>query len=84
MLRCVYEGEQKWLWDSLGECYRYELDAERPNWQRQIKNRDVHVPSWIDEFFIGDIEEFQHQDTASVHEGVDDATRSRLEELGYL
>lgn len=84
MLRCVYEDKRKWLWDSLGECYQYELDVERPNWQRQNPNEVVNVPAWAEEFFIENIGEFKRQDTASVHEGLDTATRSRLEELGYL
>lgn len=84
MLRCVYEGERKWLWDSLGERHKYELDVERPNWQQGLPEEAVDIPSWADQFFFENIEEFQRQDSASVHEDLDEATRSRLEELGYL
>ncbi|MEF8814586.1 MAG: sulfatase-like hydrolase/transferase [Halovenus sp.] len=82
MLRCVYDGEKKWIWDSLGECIEYELDHERPNWQR-TSNQSGSVPPWATERFSETIVEFQRRDTKGVDD-VDEATRSRLEELGYL
>lgn len=83
-LRCVYDGDRKWIWDSLGECNEYGLDSERPNWQHRKTAGDVSKPSWAGEFFTAEMAEFQRHDDAAVCEDVDEATRSRLEELGYL
>lgn len=85
MLRCVYEDEQKWVWDSLGECIRYELDKERYNWQRKSSS-EGSPPSWADGFFAESIENFRRLTTEESEEkqDLDDATKSRLEELGYL
>jgi arylsulfatase A-like enzyme len=85
MLRCVYEGERKWVWDSLGECTAYGLDRDRANWQERLQLPDgATPPSWSTEFFAGGMEEFARNATSGVDEDLDDATRSRLEELGYL
>jgi len=83
MLRCVYDGDRKWTWDSLGECTEYELDHGRANWQRPIDD-GTSVPAWSSEFFSESIDDFQRESTAGVDEDIDDATRSRLEELGYI
>lgn len=84
MLRCVYEGGTKFVWDSLGECIEYELDAERPCWQREYPARPIDPPSWADEFFNIDIETFKSHVGSDHLRDVDDATQARLEELGYL
>jgi len=84
MLRCVYGGDRKWLWDSLETCTEYDIDPERPNWQQQISGKGASIPEWADEFFTESIKEFQRQDPASAQEDLDDVTKSRLEELGYL
>lgn len=82
-LRSVHEGERKWVWDSLGECTEYELDHERPNWQRRASD-DVSPPAWADGFFAESIEAYGRRTGTGIGEDVDEATRSRLEELGYL
>ncbi|WP_128226239.1 sulfatase-like hydrolase/transferase [Halobacteriaceae archaeon SHR40] len=83
-LRCVYDDTRKWIWDSLGTVDEYDLDHERPNWQHRTTAEEVSKPAWTGEFFSEDIEQFQRQDSSSVCEDVDEATRSRLEELGYI
>lgn len=85
MLRCVYEGERKWVWDSLDECVPYAIDWDRPCRQRITEDEEC-PPGWVDEFFDGPIREYQSESATddSPHEDVDDATKSRLKELGYL
>jgi hypothetical protein len=83
MLRCVYDNERKWTWDSLGESGVYRLDNQRSNWQERMPDEEPSRPEWADEFFIQDIGEFgRHSNGTDV--AINDATRSRLEELGYL
>lgn len=82
--RCVYEGDRKWIWDSLGNCHEYRLDPARPNWQERRGADPATAPEWAEEFFPESIESFQLADDASAPPEIDHATRSRLEELGYL
>jgi len=84
MLRCVYEGERKWLWDSLGERLEYNLDVEQPNWQKEGPDEEITLPEWTTEFFSEAIEEYGDHSNTDVGTDIDDATQSRLEELGYL
>jgi hypothetical protein len=84
MLRCVYEGDRKVVWDSLGECLEYELNADRPCWQRERPDGWSTPPAWSDEFFETDIGEFKQNVGGMDPNDIDDATRSRLRELGYL
>jgi len=87
-LRCVYDGNRKWVWDSLGECLEYELDHERTNWQRRTANEGASVPAWATAFFSETIDEYRERSGSGIGRGIDgdinEATRSRLEELGYL
>lgn len=86
MIRCVYDGEVKTEWDSLGECLVYDLDHDRPCWQAPRPEQDVSPPSWARQFFSDDIRSYksQYESTEEVYEGVDQFTRDRLKDLGYL
>lgn len=84
MLRCVFEGDRKVVWDSLGECIEYEIDRERPCWQRRRPEETSGPPSWSDEFFDTDIRTTKANIGSSAPRDIDTTTRSRLEELGYL
>ena len=84
-LRCVYDGETKYVWDSLGGSREYELDHDRPCWQRQV-DEDVAVPSWARDFFdveIGEYKERARASEAETEREVDATVERRLEELGY-
>lgn len=84
MMRCVYADDRKVVWDSLGDCALYRLDAERPTWQETVDN-DVDVPSWATEFFDGDITEYKDRVRGSEQQpAVDEATKDRLADLGYM
>lgn len=84
MLRCAYEGERKYVWDSLGNSTEYELNHDRPCWQRR-HGEDVDIPEWACEFFSEEITTYKERAAAAESApDVDEATMSRLEELGYL
>jgi hypothetical protein len=86
MLRCAYEGTEKYVWDSLGASERYRIDHDRPCWQTR-EAEDVSVPSWARRLFETEIASYKRDAAAedeAVTEDVDEGTRSRLEELGYL
>lgn len=85
MLRCVYDGETKYVWDSLGGRHRYRLDHDRPCWQEQVA-ADAEIPSWATECFDVEISTYKERAESSESEAepIDEATKSRLEELGYL
>jgi len=86
MLRCVYDDESKVVWDSLDECVAYTLDHSRPCWQMPRTEGDTAPPPWADQFFTDGIRAYRRQfdpDT-DVYADVDESTRDRLEELGYL
>jgi arylsulfatase A-like enzyme len=86
MIRCAYRGTEKYVWDSLGFAARYRLDPDRPCWQTRVDD-DASAPSWATNMFDCDIEEYKRSvacDAEPATEDVDDQTRNRLEELGYL
>lgn len=84
MLRSAYEGERKFVWDSLGGSKEYEIDYTRPCWQT-VSDDEVEIPKWALDFFNYDIDAYKKQ--ARKNEtgiDVDASTESRLEDLGYL
>lgn len=82
-IRCVYEGERKWVWDSLGEKRRFSLDRDRPSWQRLLEEAAT-VPDWANEMFDASLEETkQRAQSASESVDVSESTEQRLEDLGY-
>lgn len=84
MIRCAYSGAQKFAWDSVGNAESYELDPEKQNWQRHV-SEGVEIPDWAQQFFdieIGTYKQTARNKTDAVDVG--DATRNRLDELGYI
>lgn len=84
-VRCAYEGETKYEWDSLGNRLAFELDPERPNWQRCV-DETADVPAWATELFDGTPESYREQvaTTKRVDPDVGPAIEERLSDLGYL
>ena len=89
MIRCVYDAERKYVWDSLGNSEAYGLDVERACWQGRVAE-DVEVPAWARGRF--DVEISAYKEAAveegeafrSMREQVDDRALERLGDLGYL
>ena len=83
MIRCAYSETTKYVWTSLGESFKYELDPERPSWQKETEE-DVSVPRWAKELFDTPISGVKKPVSSEAEYNIDESTRSRLEELGYV
>lgn len=86
MIRCVYEGDAKFVWDSRGECIEYTLDHSKPCWQTVSRKSNTSPPQWARQLFLDDIKSYRRKfdDHADIYENLDDFTKKRLEDLGYL
>lgn len=83
-MRCAYDKSEKIIWDSLGDCAKYDLDSDSSNYQIYVNEID-QPPSWAREFFKEGILEFKSRIIENRSEvNVDESTVQRLEELGYL
>lgn len=87
LIRCVYDADSKTTWDSLGTTRHYELDAEKPCRQRLMETSETR-PSADLELFESGIYETKRdavwQDWKEDSKSIDDETRQRLAELGYM
>ena len=89
MIRCVYDAERKYVWDSLGNSEAYGLDVERACWQGRVAE-DVEVPAWARGRFGAEISAYKAaaveagEAFRSRREQVDDRAMERLGDLGYL
>jgi hypothetical protein len=83
-IRCVYEGTDKYAWDSQGHEWRYHLDSARPCWQERAA--DVPPPEWAESFFGEPLRDYKERVTVEYVKSVpvDDRTAARLKSLGYL
>lgn len=88
MIRCVYDAERKYLWDSLGNSEAYGLDVDRACWQGRVA-QDVEVPQWARARFEVEISAYKRaaaeegQAFRRLREEVDDRTAERLGDLEY-
>jgi len=83
-IRCAYDGETRWVWDSLGNRERIEIDHDRPCWQT-VAEEDVSIPEWATALFDGPIDQYKAEaEKAADAVDVDAATEQRLEDLGYV
>lgn len=84
MIRCGYLDDEKYEWDSLGRCRRFELDVERPCWQSETSS-DCSVPDRLEDRFdvtIAEYKERWHGHRQRLQ--FDDSVAENLEDLGYL
>jgi arylsulfatase A-like enzyme len=82
MIRAAYDGSTKVVWDSLGAVDEYRIDFDTPSVDRHVGEPDA-PPPWATDLFDVGIDEYK----AGVSAGdaaVDDATRDRLRDLGYV
>lgn len=82
--RCCTRNGRKVLWDSRGRVVEYDLDPNRASWRSAGSELDV-VPDWAIDQFPTEIAEFKARArrTGRAVE-LDQATESRLQNLGYL
>ena len=83
-IRAAYQGDTKFVWDSLGGVKRYEVDPSIPSNQTLIE-RGVSLPDWAKQPFSVEINEARRaaQVTGNRERNISDAVESRLERLGY-
>lgn len=84
MIRCGYNDSMKVVWDSLGRVSEFRLDESHPAWQQEQSSLE-HVPIWARGLFdtpLGEYKEEALRNNRSLR--IDDDTKERLEELGYL
>lgn len=83
MLRAAYDEGTKYVWDSAGGVATYDLDADRPCWQSAVERSFDR--STFESAFEVEIEEYKRRCTDAGGIGdVDETTRQRLEDLGYV
>jgi arylsulfatase A-like enzyme len=86
LIRAAYEGEAKYVWDSLGNTVAYRLDPNRPSWEER-GGEGVSPPAWTTHYFADDAADAKAraQDVArGERETVDSFAEARLRDLGYL
>lgn len=86
-LRCMYDEQEKYEWDSRGIVSRIELDPTRPSWQRRRWQRETDHSQYIggtsDEFSVPIDEITDQPDHVASGEPLSDDVRRRLSDLGY-
>lgn len=83
MIRCVYNGTDKHVWDSLGNSNTYRIEKGKPcsQWPKD----EQYAWGRLDkEFFDIPIVEYKESISRTRNEDIDQRTRDRLEQLGYL
>ncbi|WP_264554990.1 sulfatase-like hydrolase/transferase [Halocatena marina] len=84
MIRCVYHDDTKIEWNSLGECYEYELDSNRPS-RQQLLTDDIAPKSEATALFEESLVEYKQQAAADEQDlAFDESVENQLRELGYL
>ena len=83
LLRAVYDDRSKYQWGSQGNRVVYRLDAGRPNWQE--RTNEEFDPTDFTEFFVDAAADYKDRAASGqVAPDVEDVTRDRLENLGYM
>jgi hypothetical protein len=85
MIRCSYYNDRKVEWDSLGSMSEYRVCNQQPSTQKQLRTGGS-VPRWAREFFTEDIHSYKRrieEMESSPSNVVNEAVKSRLDELGY-
>jgi len=82
-MRCVYQGNRKVVYDSLGNVEEYNIDVNRSCWQTSSKELD-NVPEFVSDQFSENITEAkENAEKQQTDMDIDPATEERLEDLGY-
>ena len=82
-IRAAYRGNVKFVWDSLGNVERYEIDPSVSS-EQTLSAEDVPLPEWAEKQFSAGIDEARRNACANREEyTVSRSVESRLERLGY-
>jgi arylsulfatase A-like enzyme len=83
LLRAVYEDDRKYQWGSQGGRVVYRLDADRPNWQKRTD--ETFDPEKYGHIFAERAAGYKTRAVSGeAATTIDDTTRDRLEDLGYM
>ena len=82
MIRCVYTGNEKIEWDTVGGGFRYRLDENRPCWQEQLEEGI----EGLDDSNHFDVPAEEYKESVSSETGGQrtEADLDRLRQLGYI
>lgn len=84
MIRVVYDTEWKHEWDSEGGSALHRLNSEHPNWQ-EATEESINTDKLDQIHFRTPLEQYKREARANESvPDVDEATLSRLEDLGYV
>jgi arylsulfatase A-like enzyme len=83
LVRAVYEGERKYVWGSTGEATVYRLDPGEPCWQERVEET-FNPDRFADLFDVPAAAAKRRAESASERAGVDEAVRTKLDDLGYV
>jgi arylsulfatase A-like enzyme len=84
MIRVIYQGTDKYVWNSSGLRERKRLDPDRPNWE-ELAETNIDVAAYEREFFDVPLGKYKRKARAAADDlDVDAATEDRLRNLGYL
>ncbi|WP_435102072.1 sulfatase-like hydrolase/transferase [Halarchaeum sp. P4] len=82
-LRATYDGDRKVVWDDTGDVSAYDIDPDRPCWQRRVPG-DADRPPASARRFDGPLEDYRERAMrAGGEREVSAAVAERLDDLGY-
>lgn len=83
--RGVYAEGDKFLWDSNGKYARYAVRPEQPCHQDLLFDGTIdELPNWMPHLFDDDITDYSEAADMASQSDIDDSTKDRLLDLGYM
>lgn len=80
-IRCVYDGDTRYEWDSLGNRFKYKFEGNSV----EEKIREVaEIPDDAMTLFGSGIEKYKNEVSGESRVEVDEQTEAKLSDLGYL
>lgn len=85
MIRCAYRNKTKVVWDSQGRVTEHQLNPKQAS-SEQVVDELSSVPTYAQNLFEHDIENYKRhaREMETSFDRIDESTRDRLEELGYI
>jgi len=83
VLRCVYDKDEKIVWDSTGNISEFVIEHNNPCKAKFQAHLD-EIPKFTDQFFSLDISDFEDEINEGSADDLNEAQQQQLRELGYL
>jgi arylsulfatase A-like enzyme len=80
-IRCVYDGTDRYEWDSLGNQFKYEIAGDSA--EKMVLD-DTEIPDPLLRSFDESIEEYKRTVSGEERIDLDGQTKEALSDLGYL